>query len=62
MIGCDGRCNRSNVKSRKLSIGGGGNLFLCRSCWAHEMAYRREMNKRNNLKGKNAWSIRKYPG
>ncbi len=44
---CDGSvCKSSSGEVRVLPTGGGGNLILCRACYGHEMAYRRERNRR----------------
>jgi hypothetical protein len=38
---CDGaRCTSPNGEVRVYPLGGGGNLILCQSCWAHENQYR----------------------
>lgn len=43
---CDGDvCTSAAGETRKLPIGGGGNLLLCRACFDHEMAYRRELEE-----------------
>jgi hypothetical protein len=39
---CGGRCLRATGEVRVYPLGGGGNLILCRDCWRHENAYRRE--------------------
>jgi hypothetical protein len=42
---CDGgQCTRPSGQVRKLPTGGGSNLILCRSCFVHEINYRRERN------------------
>jgi hypothetical protein len=39
---CDGDfCSKSTGEVRVMPLGGGGNLILCRTCFAHENAYRR---------------------
>lgn len=44
---CGGRGPHSRLKEvRVLPIGGGANMILCRACFDHEIAYRRERNKR----------------
>lgn len=43
---CDGSRCRSNVgEVRILSTGGSGNVIVCRACFDHEIAFRRERNK-----------------
>lgn len=38
---CDGgRCASASGEVRLYPLGGGGNLILCRTCFAHENAYR----------------------
>ena len=38
---CDGdRCTVRNAEVRVYPLGGGGNLILCQSCFAHENRYR----------------------
>lgn len=45
-FGCDGgHCVRSAGETRVLPIGGGGNLILCRACYAYELAWRAERNR-----------------
>ncbi len=42
---CDGdHCRSETGDVRVLPYGGGGNLILCRACYEHEMAFRRERN------------------
>ncbi len=42
---CDGdHCTRSVGEVRVLPTGGDSNAILCRSCYEHELAYRRERN------------------
>lgn len=48
------------VKVRRLSIGGGAGINLCKKHWEHEMQWRRERNKK--LTGKSRFPIRKWPG
>ena len=55
---CD-NCGKE-TKVVRLSLGGGAGAFLCRGCWAKEMAYRKRRNKTLSKSGK--FSIRKYPG
>jgi len=57
-----GYCDNCSKETRvvRLSTGGGSGIFLCRSCWAKEMAWRKQRNK--TLVGKAKFSIRKYPG
>jgi hypothetical protein len=39
---CDGaHCVESTGEVRLYALGGGGNLYLCRTCWAHENFYRK---------------------
>ena len=39
---CDGaKCADPKGEVRLYKLGGGANLILCRSCWAHENWYRR---------------------
>jgi|SRR3954465_11458005 hypothetical protein len=39
---CDGsHCVDSKGEVRIYSLGAGGNLHLCRACWAHENWYRK---------------------
>ncbi len=43
---CDGsHCSRDTGPVRLYQLGGGGNLILCQSCFAHENAYRRDRGK-----------------
>ena len=37
---CDGNHCRDNGEVRLYPLGGGGNLILCLSCFAHENKYR----------------------
>lgn len=44
---CDGdQCRQSSGEVRVLPLGAGGNLILCRACYQHEIAFRRERNKK----------------
>ena len=41
---CDGgKCRSRTGETRRLPIGGGGNLLLCRACYVHEMNYRHDL-------------------
>lgn len=43
---CDGsRCDSRSGEVRKMPLGGGANLILCRTCFAHENAYRARRGK-----------------
>ena len=57
-----GWCDSCSREARvvRLDIGGGGGVFLCRSCWAKEMRWRKERNK--TLLRSARFSIRKWPG
>ena len=46
-------------KTRRLDLGGHSGINLCRGCWAKEMQYRRQRNKK--LSGTSKFPIRKYP-
>lgn len=46
-------------KTRRLSLGGGAGINLCRPCWADEMKWRRMRNKK--LASSLKFPIRKYP-
>jgi len=40
---CDNdKCIEPHGEIRVYPLGGGANLLLCRSCWAHENRYRKE--------------------
>ena len=40
---CDGsHCREETGEVRVYPIGGGGNIILCLTCWAHENKYRHE--------------------
>jgi hypothetical protein len=39
---CDGEHCVADSEVRVYPLGGGANLILCRSCFAHENAYRRQ--------------------
>lgn len=42
---CDGgHCTSETGQVRVLPTGGDSNAILCRSCYAHEMRFRRERN------------------
>lgn len=45
---------------RRLSIGGGAGIFLCKKHWAKEMRWRRMRNKQLARGAK--FPIRKWPG
>ena len=55
---CD-NCSRE-TKVVRLDTGGHSGAFLCRSCWAKEMRWRKQRNK--TLSKSSRFSIRKYPG
>ena len=55
---CD-NCSKE-TKVVRLSTGGSSGANLCRSCWAKEMAWRKERNKKLATSAK--FSIKKYPG
>lgn len=43
---CDNdKCKDPNGEVRILPIGGDGNLILCRVCYEHEMAFRKDRNR-----------------
>ena len=43
---CDGACcTVATGQVRVLPMGAGGNLILCRDCYAHEIRYRAERNR-----------------
>ena len=43
---CDGgQCVSGLGEVRVLPTGGDSNAILCRTCYAHEMAFRRERNR-----------------
>ena len=43
---CDGwRCRKPAGEVRLVPCGGGGNAILCRACYLHEMAWRRQRNR-----------------
>jgi hypothetical protein len=43
---CDGdNCQSATGEVRVLPYGGGGNLIVCRACYEHEMAFRKERNR-----------------
>ena len=42
---CDGAHCTHNGQVRVYPIGAGGNLILCRSCFAHENHYNAERNR-----------------
>ncbi len=44
---------------RRLSLGGGSGIYLCRTHWNKEMTYRRSRNKKL-VKG-SKFPIRKFP-
>lgn len=57
-----GWCDSCGKATRvvRLKLPGEAGAFLCRSCWAKEMAWRRRRNK--TLARWNRFSIRKWPG
>jgi len=57
-----GWCDNCSKERRvvRLNTGGHSGAFLCRTCWAKEMAWRKQRNKK--LTGKSRFSIRKWPG
>jgi len=43
---CDGdHCTWSVGEVRVLPLGGDGNLILCKTCFAHEIRFRKERNR-----------------
>jgi hypothetical protein len=44
---CDGSGPHTSGEVRLLPTGGGGNAILCRSCFEHEILYRRYRNESN---------------
>lgn len=59
--GCDG-CGQQFTRPnsvRRLDTGGGSGLYLCRSCWGKEMAWRKQRNK--TLEPFAKFPIRKFP-
>lgn len=40
-----GHCRVTTGEVRVYPLGGGGNLILCRACWAHENQYRLERGR-----------------
>lgn len=43
---CDNdKCRDPGGQVRVYPLGAGGNLILCRSCWEHENAYRRDRQR-----------------
>lgn len=62
---CDGaHCNTSIGEVRVYPLGGGGNLILCHSCWAHENQYNynrgRETRNPKNWPQKNWFTAKVY--
>ena len=58
---CD-KCSRKFVgagKVRRLGTGGRSGVHLCRQCWATEMQWRKQRNKK--LSGKAKFPIRQFP-
>ncbi len=48
---CDGgHCRYNDGDVRIYPLGSGGNLILCRACWEHENAFRRD-------RGNQAWPL-----
>ena len=39
---CGSHCASDSGEVRMYPLGGGGNLILCRACFAHENRYRQE--------------------
>jgi len=54
---CD-NCGKE-TKTRRLSLGGGAGINLCRTCWAKEMQWRKRRNK--SLASGAKFPIRKFP-
>lgn len=53
---CDGdKCLSESGEVRVLPLNGDANLIVCQSCHAHEMRYRRDMNK--NLSKDAQWDL-----
>lgn len=46
---CDGAGPHLAGVVKKMATGGGGNMILCRACWARELQYRADRNR--NLSG-----------
>lgn len=42
--GCCDKCMKG-TRVKRLSLGGGSGVFLCKPCWAKEMAWRKQRNK-----------------
>lgn len=43
---CDGdQCRSSTGEVRILPTGGGGNVIICRDCFDHEIAWRKDRNR-----------------
>ena len=42
---CSGAGPHEPGEVRRMSIGGGGRISLCRSCWQKELEWRRKQNK-----------------
>lgn len=42
---CGSHCRSEDGEVRVYPLGSGGNLILCKACWAHENAYRAERNR-----------------
>lgn len=43
---CNGsHCREESGPVKKYPLGGGANLYLCLSCWAHENRYRYERGR-----------------
>ena len=40
---CD-KCGKGNIEAKRLDIGGGAGIHLCRPCWKTEMEWRELRN------------------
>jgi len=62
---CDGSGPHSHDSQVRVLPYGGGNLILCRACFDHEIAYRKERNRELSKDEQHdlpAWdSITTYP-
>lgn len=52
---CGGHCREATGEVRVYPLGAGGNLILCRACWAHENNYRCE-RQYNYMQGSKYYS------
>jgi hypothetical protein len=61
---CDNiHCTKANGEVRLLPTGGDGNMIVCRSCYEHEMAFRRSFSKRGVKPDLPSWeSLKVYEG